>query len=329
MKSFKTQEYVRQANFKQQSSYFSETARTNGIFKGKSYDFCLPTKSAEENLFSGIRQDMLAYFQQAGIPWHQGSDGKPTTHLCSSQVACVNFLGIFMQQPEALATLLRPIFPTIKHMLPMIENRYVEFEWIGKNNYLGERTGKNGKRTRGANATSADAMVFFEQQNGQKQLVLIEWKYTETYSSTPKHISKSGTSRVSSYQHLYDIEDCPLNKTRLTDFRALFYEPFYQFMRQQFLAHEMQKAREFGAHKVSVLHIAPQKNQAFLNVTSPQLRSTGDNCTAVWKNLLRQPNDFLSVHTENLFHNPALQHNPQVRDGYRYIHERYSWLHQA
>jgi hypothetical protein len=38
-------------------------------------------------------------------------------------------------------------------------------------------------------------------------------------------------------------------------FDSLFFEPFYQFMRQQFLAHEMEKAHELGADEVNLLHI--------------------------------------------------------------------------
>jgi hypothetical protein len=51
-----------------------------------------------------------------------------------------------------------------------------------------------------------------------------------------------------------------------------FYEPFYQLMRQQLLAREMETARECGADVVSLLHIAPAQNACFQRVTSPNLK---------------------------------------------------------
>ena len=66
-------------------------------------------------------------------------------------------------------------------MLPVEDALCVSFEWIGNKNYLGERVLGEGTRTRGANFTSADAVVMFENLQGQRQVVLVEWKYTESY----------------------------------------------------------------------------------------------------------------------------------------------------
>jgi len=65
--------------------------------------------------------------------------------------------------PAALAALLRPIFPSLRTMIVMERpGQYVSHEWIGQDNYLHEKIGQNGKRTRGALFTSADAAVMFE-----------------------------------------------------------------------------------------------------------------------------------------------------------------------
>ena len=135
----------------------------------------------------------------------------------------------------------RYIFPLTAAVSAQPE-QYVAIEWIGQENYLGERISKNQKRTRGANFTSADAAVLFERHDGQRQIVLIEWKYTESYSSTHLKFAKSGTDRSLIYAHLYDQDDDLLDKKLLPNFDVLLYEPFYQFMRQQYLAHEMEKA---------------------------------------------------------------------------------------
>ena len=95
-----------------------------------------------------IRKAACAYFAENQIKWHEGQDAMPSNHLCSSQVCCVNFLFPFADRPDALATLLRPIFPDIKQVLPVECDQYVAFEWIGQENYLGEKIARNGKRTR-------------------------------------------------------------------------------------------------------------------------------------------------------------------------------------
>ena len=112
----------------------------------------------------------------------------------------------------------------------------------------------------------------FKNIDGQKHIVLIEWKYTESDYPTRLKYAASGTDRTKIYEHLYIAEDCPISKDLLPNFDCLFFEPFYQFMRQQFLAHEMEKAHELGAEKVSLLHISPAHNKDFMRVTSPHLK---------------------------------------------------------
>jgi len=76
----------------------------------------------------------------------------------------------FADRPNELAQVFRSVYPEIEKMLPVENGRYVSFEWIGAENYLGERASKNGNRTRGTNFTSADAIVMFEDQdkNGRR-----------------------------------------------------------------------------------------------------------------------------------------------------------------
>ncbi|MCX6029181.1 MAG: hypothetical protein NT169_07740 [Chloroflexi bacterium] len=238
----------------------------------------------------------------------------------------MNFLFPFAHQPEALAVLLRRAGYPVGRMLPIEAGQYVTFEWIGAMNYLGERISRNGQRTRGANFTSADAAVLFERIDGRRQAILIEWKYTESYGSTPLQIATSGADRTAIYRHLYDRADCPLDKALLPGFEALFYEPFYQLMRQQFLAHEMERARELGANLVGVLHIAPARNADFRRVTSLALRGLGDSATGVWQRLVRTSDRFASVHTEDLFGHFPADDFPPLADWWTYIRQRYAWL---
>lgn len=327
MGKFLEAEKIKQTEFKRNSLYFSAPAQADGVYKKKPRPFCIPRKYADQNLYQEIRRDAIKYFAHQNIKWHDGQDEKPSNHLCSSQVCCVNFLSPFSDKPDALAELLRPVFPTIQQVLPMeTAEQFISFEWIGAENYLGEKVPRNGKRTRGANFTSTDGAVMFQHQNGKKQIVLIEWKYTESYGGTSLKISKNGTDRTKIYAHLYEKENCPLYKTKLSNFGDLFYEPFYQLMRQQFLTHEMEKARELGAKKVSVLHIAPACNRDFQKVTSPSLKKLGATVMDVWNQLVRNEDKFTSISVEKLFGGFPVEQFPALKEWWKYSKQRYSWL---
>jgi len=326
MGKFIENEKINQTNFKIQSSYFSDQAKRDGIYKGKQRSFCLPVEYAEENLYFEIRDSAIEYFKHSGIKWHDGHNFKPSNHLCDSQVSCVNFLFPFFDKPEAMIELFLPIFPDIKEIIPMENlNQFISFEWIGKENYLNERVAVNSKRTRGANFTSSDAALMFENKNGERHIVLIEWKYTESYSSYFLKISKHGTDRTKIYYPLFNLNDCPINKSELPDFDALFYEPFYQLMRHQFLAHEMEKAEELGAKSVSVLHISPSINNDLGRITSPKLLGLGVSVTDVWKKILIESNKFKSIFTEKLFDPFPIDKFPELKSWWDYLKERYSW----
>ncbi len=328
MGSFLESEKTRLVGCKADSLCLSTSACSHGLYKGKLRPFCLPTDLAEENLFPPIRELALRYFDRHAIKWHDGQEGKPSNHLCDSQVCCVNFLFPFADRPAALSRLLCLVFPSIRRMLPIEDGGYVAFEWIGEENYLGERVPVSGRRTRGANCTSADCAVMFERADGKRQIVLIEWKYTESYSGTSLAVSDSGTDRTAIYRHLLDRLDCPLCKELLPGFDSLFFEPFYQFMRQQFLAHEMERAAEMEADVVSLLHIAPRHNVDFQKVTSPQLAHLGSTSTSVWGKLVDAEGRFLSVTTEELFGSFLAQRLPEMQDYAAYISARYPWVSQ-
>jgi hypothetical protein len=206
------------------------------------------------------------------------------------------------------------------------EGHFVSFEWIGAENYLKEKVARGKQRTRGENFTSTDAAILLQQEDGSKQIVLIEWKYTESYGSNSYKIAKSGTDRTAIYYHLFERDDFPLNKSRLPSFDALFYEPFYQLLRQQCLGHEMQLAHELGAEKVTLLHITPAHNQDFPKVTSPTLKSIGETVSGVWEHLITEKDSFRSISTEKLFGSFPVEDYPQLQFWWEYITQRYNWL---
>lgn len=321
MGKFLEAEKAKQIAFKNRHIFFSTT--DSGMYRNKPREFCVPQAVAEENLYAGIRNAAIHYFRSKRIKWHQGHNDKPSNHQCDSQVCCVNFLFPFANKPHALKSLLLPIFPDISEMLPVEDKQYIGFEWLGQEDYLKEN-GNRKKRTRGANATSADAIVLFKTDTGVCQAVLIEWKYTESYSRTSIAISRSGTDRTETYRQFYDKAYCNIDKTH-ANYKDFFYEPFYQLLRQQLLAQEMECAKELNADIVSVLHIAPEANADFKKITSPNLGLHGSSPTEIWSKTVRDKR-FNSVYTEELFGNFAISQYPQMQGWWEYITERYSWL---
>jgi hypothetical protein len=306
MNTFRSAEQRRQAALKSDRKLFTDQAGADGFVSKKdgarAYSHVLPVGSERENLFAGYRQEMIDMFALLGISWHQGRGGSPNPNLCSSQVCAVNFLAPFVRNAELTALLLGKLFSDFAEALPFEDVNgpvYVTFEWIGQQNYLRERTGKSAKRNRGRNCTSADAAVRYRRRDGLVHTVLIEWKYTEHYSSAPLAIArKSGTDRRKIYRHLFDSKTSPI---LLSDYEGIFFDPFYQLFRQQALAECMEAAREDGADIVSVLHIAPSANGQLLRVTSPAFISLGSKAFEVWKHLLSTRERFRSVSTREVF----------------------------
>lgn len=64
MGNFLETEKPKQAYFKTISPYFSDSAREDGIYKGKPRPFCLPSEFAEQNLFPCIRETAPSFFDQ-------------------------------------------------------------------------------------------------------------------------------------------------------------------------------------------------------------------------------------------------------------------------
>ncbi|MER9171190.1 hypothetical protein NKI12_28455 [Mesorhizobium australicum] len=305
---------------RQQSRFFAELGG-EALMPGWPYRLIDERRSF--NVAPMVREESKAYFEKHGIQWHRHAN-----HALSSQVCCVNFLMPLARRPESLAALVQAAIggerPT---MLPVEDGvdgtpRYVGFEWIGVADHLREGS-SSGSRTRGAHATAADATVRFE-CGGIAETLLIEWKYTERYGAP---ISKSGNAtRTKRYADIAFWPHGPIRSDLELTLDDFYYEPFYQLLRQQMLAFHMQKMKEQGADRVSVLHISPAGNKALRKVTSPTLRRFGEDVFAVWKHLLVDPTSFVSCSTESLF-GPLLDKAADDDvEWARYLKRRYAFL---
>ncbi|MBW1801314.1 MAG: hypothetical protein JRJ85_11375 [Deltaproteobacteria bacterium] len=255
-----------------------------GIFFKRERDFVL--KDPTLNLWAGIRDDVIQYFERNHIAWWMGDNkNEPTGHLLSSQVACINHLYFLRQRKDAATAILQNISDKIEEAVK-VDCGYVEFEAIGKENYLGEKS-----HTRGANSTSVDAIMVGRKNDRSNILVLIEWKYTEEYREENKYIP----DRYNIYDRLLKETNCPINTT---DFGALYYEPFYQLMRQTLLGWKMVQAGEYQCDEYLHVHVIPEGNIELRNrVTSPGLN--GINVTEAWRSVLREPERYRVISPEN------------------------------
>ena len=173
----------------------------DGIYKGIEREFVLSNPYL--NLWNGIREDALQYFRDNNISWWD-SGSTPSGHLLSSQIACINHLFFIREHLDLATSVLKGVNPKINRALK-VDTGFVEFEKVGEN-----RLGKEEHLTRGANCTSIDAMMLAEQNVGKRILVLIEWKYTEYYSSESKLKGDPGTKRMNAYQDLLNNPECPI-----------------------------------------------------------------------------------------------------------------------
>jgi hypothetical protein len=262
----------------------------NGLFFKKNRKFVL--QEAILNLWEGIREDALVYFKRNMIPWWLGEEDKPTGHLLSSQIACVNHLYYLRQRKDLATAVLKGIDNNITEAL-IVDDGYVEFEFIGRKNYLGEKSWE-----RGANCTSVDAVMKGKDKSGNKIFFLIEWKYTEYYHKDDKYIPE----RARIYDHLIKARNSPFKEV---DVKAFYFEPFYQMMRQTLLAWKLIENEDHCCSDYYHIHVIPDENVDLLNnITSAGME--GENISDAWKRVLKDPDKYKHISPKN-FLEPCLE----------------------
>lgn len=279
------------------------------------------------NLNPAFATSVAQHFDKK-IQWHRHAN-----HGLSSQVCCVNFLAPLAHQSEVLSRVIGAALGIAPpEMLPVGDpegDRYVDFEWIGKENHLGEWP-TDGTATRGANATSADAIVRCRLGSGICT-ILIEWKYTERYgqpladSGMPGHGNDKRRSRYA--EKLFN--PCgPIRADLGLSLDDFFWEPFYQLARQQMLAYRMEQSHEGDSDRVMVLHLSPRGNTALHRVTSPALAKFGTDAFEVFQTLLVHPDRFHFCSIEDAFAGSlevATEGTPAAAWA-SYLRERYTFL---
>lgn len=289
---------IKAAAWKTTSAVVPEKARaaapyvsTSGSSSGPDQDFCLPPAYAAWSLLPEVRELALEMFRELGIPWHAGIDGGPSNHLLSSQVQCVNALGQMVSDKDRILAAFGDVLDIVE-VLAIEPGRYLTFEYIGPVDFFNESPGA--PRVRGAHCTSVDAAIKYRSSDGLVELALIEWKYTESY---PRRSPQLGKDRVRAGRYSTYVLDPqgPVGGDVLP-FELLLDEPFYQLVRQQLLAHELEKIGAEGATRVRVLHVLPPDNEAYQqSLARPDHRELGPTVSDVWQRLLKRHDRFQTI----------------------------------
>lgn len=280
--------------------------------------------AAGENIWPGVRPWVMRYLREQKLTPHRMFD-----HLLSSQACCLNFLAPFATRPAALAALLRPLVGEVTPVWLPDEPGLVAFEYISGPDYLNEGM----KRTRGAQCTSVDAAIGFV-RDGRRELLLIEWKYTESYGQPVPDRARPGATdglatandvRRQRYATAFArgvvAADLP--------FDAFLWEPYYQLLRQQLLADAIEADRdaiESAFDRVTLAHVSPRANEALKAVTSKAIahhRSGQQVACADWGKLLTRPDRYLPVHLEDLFAVFPIADFPELAAWHAWMAARY------
>lgn len=332
--SFVAEARRRQAKFLAESSTFSERARDAN--RGVGHAHLLPGGCEIETLYPSLRNEIAAgFFESRSIKWWKGGDESnmagPTRNLTSSQIACVNFFLPLASSQEALVGVLRALDDDIVSVVPIVYDvpatgarcsSLIELEWVG---LLGTLEGA--ASTRGANVTSADALVLGVTRDGAKRAYLLEWKYCERYPmNESKGEGAAGDKRRSRYSRDYVATDSPFTGAIPID--AMLYEPFYQLMRLGLLGAKMVRERELDVSESRVVVACPAANTAYRDrVTSPHLTAAFPKGTvaSVMHGVARDPAMFRVVDQATLGAAALAAGGASVSDWYSYNSQRYGW----
>lgn len=320
MASFRELQKQRQAELIQTTNLF-DYAEGYGTYRGKKHPYIL--KDGPANLYSPICESALRYFSENSIQWWGGKI--PTGNTLSSQVMCVNHLFSVAQDKEAVLSIINGlkkgfIFIDVLPIECDERPQYISFEVVSDNDYLNE-----GHPKRGAQCTSVDALILAKHQSGSRILIMVEWKYTESYNDFDKFTEvKDGHERGQERQRRYnDLITSSAQLTSLPAYQGNVYyqEPFYQLMRQTLWAEQMvahQQTERIKADDYLHLHVIPDGNKALLE---KKYKAFGTDMETTWRSMLNNKSKYLITSPQKLFE--QIIHNPHYSNLVKYLEQRY------
>ena len=266
---FQAQEQQAQLVWLQQAEFKSFTGMQDNAFQ-------FVGDHRHMNLAPTIRDEAKSLFAHDDpaqrIQWH-----KFAGHGCSSQACCVSFLLPLAQHPEVLSEWIDHVAGVSGAQVEPIEDRHgtprlIAFEWFPPDTDHLNEASKSGSKPRGANSTSVDAAIRYR-LDGKVRLLLIEWKYIESYGDKRTDRERSGDiARDKRYHNLWKRPHGPLRADIGLELREFYLNPWYQLLRQQMLAYHAETDPLSCYSHVQLLHISPAANAALKTINGDAFR---------------------------------------------------------
>ena len=317
--------------------YKTDTLRVSeqGTWRGRRYPHLLPQHSWVLNLWEGLCFKAVKHFAQSRISWHDQKH-----NLLSSQILCVNIFFPLREHPDILRLWLS------SHLADVQVVTDLDFEYVGPEdpqdpsgyrNYLNELGG-----SRGQNRTSADVAITWRDNKGGTNLLLLEFKFTEpnfgecSRQGNPdrgrclssKEIVRSPQTqcyRAEVGRRYWDIilaSGSPFRQDLLTaEAFCPFRYDFYQLMRNQVLAHCVQRDPEVNYDKVEFGVMYHADNEKLVDMRKSYDREKDP--LKAWRKLLREPGTFHSFTIQQLLDTIETKLPIDLLDWRRYLKEKY------
>lgn len=314
---YQEEERQRQVKLLTETSIFNND-RGGGYFIGREREFML--LEGVNNFYQPIATNAQDFFAANNISWWQGI--KPTGHILSSQMACLNHLFAIKDDQSSVLAILNGVRDEFVEVLPIPcdtkPQSYISFEVISGEDYLNEK-----QSTRGSQCTSVDAFIYARHKNGELWLIPTEWKYTEHYANQDKStedrpgienkgLNGKGSERLSRYSQL--INNSVQLKT-LPEYKGSVYfqEPFYQLMRQTLWAEQVIQHKNSPEELLKTvnylhIHVIPNANKDLLD---RQYRVSGKGMEKSWRDCLKDQSKYVIVDPQKLMQ-PIVDIHPEL-----------------
>jgi len=305
-----------------------------GTYRGHRYPHLLPQHSWVLNLWEGICHEAVRHFAQSQISWHDQKH-----NLLSSQILCVNLFFPLRKHPDILRLWLSSYLDDVREVTDL------DFEYIGPNDpqdLSGFRNYLNEPGSRGQNRTSADVAITWRDNKGSTNLLLLEFKFTESSfgecskQGNPDHrrclsskeiVSSPWTQcyRAEVGRPYWDIilsSDSPLRQDLLTaEAFCPFRYDFYQLMRNQLLAHCIQRDPEVNYDRVEFGVMYHPDNEMLMHMRRPFDKEK--NPLKAWRSFLIDPDSFHSFPIQELLDTIEPKLPAGLVNWRRYLKEKY------
>lgn len=307
LKTYKEQQKDRQLKLLYQPNGIFEGAHGCGYFKNNMYPYVLLPKDSDKNLFAGIRgeDECTKYFENEHISWWGEGKSKPSGHLLSSQIHCLNHLFALRNDKDAVLAILNHVTEMgFDEVLPSSldgDGGNIAFEFAYKNDEILGETDKGARR--GVLCTSIDAMIV-ARKGEDKWLIPIEWKYTENYEKE----DKTNDTRLNRYGAGI-IESRRLKTPENGVAHSIYFqEPSYELMRQTILTEGL--INRGLANNMFHLVVIPERNKVLRDAVEKEFVP-----------MLESNSKFRIIDPQSLL--SPLESNAKYKDLITYLKTRY------